>query len=309
MLILQFAAFVGLILGSFFLFGITLADITEGIFQGILKKPNNIRDEIMEETKNKKPPFLKREILEVRNILTLTGRANHFPVICTMALLFFAAGASGAILIGNPFLVPVLAIGCLFIPFWQIKLTAHTFKKEVSSELETALSIITTSYLRNEDILTAVEESVAYLNPPVQTVFQEFLARIQLVDPNIEEALKDLKTKIHNEVFEEWCDALQECQMDRSLKTILTPIVAKLSDTRLVNAELEYLIYEPRKEFITMVVLVLGNIPLLYFLNQDWYKTLMTTAMGQILLSITAAVIFFSAARVVRLTKPIEYRR
>lgn len=35
----------------------------------------------------------------------------------------------------------------------------------------------------------------------------------------------------------------------------------------------------------------------------------MTTDVGKILLSITAAAIFFSAARVVRLTKPIEYRR
>ena len=78
---------------------------------------------------------------------------------------------------------------------------------------------------------------------------------------------------------------------------------------RLINADLEYMVYEPRKEFITMVVLVVANIPLLYFLNQDWYETLMTSTVGQILLSITVAVIFFSAAKVIKLTKPIEYRR
>ena len=163
--------------------------------------------------------------------------------------------------------------------------------------------------IENEDILTAVEESVFYLNPPVQTVFQEFASRIRLVNPDIGSALNELKTKIHNDTFEEWCDALQECQTDRSLKTILTPIVAKLSDMRLVNADLEYMVYEPRREFITMVILVVGNIPLLYFLNQDWYNALMTTVIGQVMLSITAAVIFFSAAKVVQLTKPIEYRR
>ena len=194
-------------------------------------------------------------------------------------------------------------------PILVYKTYAHSFKKDISEELETALSIITTSYLRNEDILTAVEESVPYLNPPVQTIFQEFASRIRLIDPDVENALKELKTKIHNDTFEEWCDALQECQIDRSLKTILTPIVAKLSDMRLINADLEYMVYEPRKEFITMVVLVVANIPLLYFLNKDWYETLMTSMVGQILLSITVAVIFFSAARVIKLTKPIEYRR
>lgn len=309
MLTLQLAACVGLIAGCFWLFGIKLEDFTEDIFKGILGKPKNMQDAIMEETKTKKASYLKREILEVQGILETTGREKQFPLLCTTAFILFAFGASVAIMMGNPYMVPVLASGFLLIPFWYIKLTAHSYKKDISEELETALSIITTSYLRNEDILTAVEESVPYLNPPVQTVFQEFSSRIRLIDPDVESALKDLKTKIHNDTFEEWCDAMQECQIDRSLKTILTPIVAKLSDMRLINADLEYMVYEPRKEFITMVVLVVSNIPLLYFLNKDWYQTLMTSTVGQILLSITAAVIFFSAARVVKLTKPIEYRR
>ena len=59
-----------------------------------------------------------------------------------------------------------MACGFLFIPFWYVRLTANHYKKNVSAELETALSIITTAYLRNEDILTAVEENLHYLNPP-----------------------------------------------------------------------------------------------------------------------------------------------
>ncbi len=309
MLTLQLVACIGMISGGFLAFDIHLEDFITDIFGGILGKPQNLQDIIMEETKAKKVPYLKREILEVQGILEATGREKQFPALCTVAFMLFAFGASVAIMMGNPYMVPILACGFLLIPFWYIKLTAHSFKKDISEELETALSIITTSYLRNEDILTAVEESVPYLNPPVQTIFQEFASRIRLIDPDVENALKELKTKIHNDTFEEWCDALQECQMDRSLKTILTPIVAKLSDMRLINADLEYMVYEPRKEFITMVVLVVANIPLLYFLNKDWYETLMTSMVGQILLSITAAVIFFSAARVIKLTKPIEYRR
>lgn len=309
MLTLQLTACIGMMVGCFFVFDIRLDDFTTDVFSGILRKPKNLQDVIMEETKTKKVPYLKREILEVQDILEATGRENQFPLLCTVAIILFAVGAAVAVTMGNFYMVPVLACGFLLIPFWYIKLTAHSFKKDVSEELETALSIITTSYLRNEDILTAVEESVPYLNPPVQTVFLEFSSRIRLIDPNIENALKELKTKIHNDTFEEWCDALQECQIDRSLKTILTPIVAKLSDMRLINADLEYMVYEPRKEFITMVVLVVANIPLLYFLNKDWYESLMTSTIGQILLSITVAVIFFSAARVIKLTKPIEYRR
>ena len=44
---------------------------------------------------------------------------------------------------------------------------------------------------------------------------------------------------------------------------------------RVVSAELDLLLMEPVKEYITMVVLLLGSIPLMYFLNQEWYHTLM----------------------------------
>lgn len=309
MLTLQVMACIGMVIGSFLLFKIGLDDFTGNVFNHILNNSKGIREEILEETKTKKIPYLKREIMEVQRILKTTGREKQFPLLCTVALLLFAFGAAVAVMMGNPYMVTVLACGFLLVPFWYIKLTAHAYKKDISEELETALSIITTSYLRNEDILAAVEESVPYLNPPVQSVFQEFSSRIRLINPDMESALRELKTKIRNDTFEEWCDALQECQIDRSLKSILPPIVAKLSDMRLINADLEYMVYEPRKEFITMVVLVVCNIPLLYFLNRDWYQTLMTSTVGQILLSITAALIFFSAARVVKLTKPIEYRR
>lgn len=308
MLTLQVIACIGIITGAFLLFQIRLNDFTGNIFHRLLDAPKGIREEILEETKRRKKSYFRREIEEVQAILKTTDREELFPLLCTASLLLFAAGAAIAVMIGNVFLVPVLACGFLFLPFWYIRLTASHFKKDVSSELETALSIITTAYLRSEDILTSVEENLEYLNPPVKTVFADFVSRIRLIDPDLEAALEELKGKIENDVFMEWVDALKFCLYDRSLKTTLTPIVAKLSDMRIVNAELEYLVFEPRKEFITMVVLAVGNIPLLYFLNQSWYDTLMHTIPGQIMLAVTGAIIFVSTACVIKLTKPIEYR-
>lgn len=142
-----------------------------------------------------------------------------------------------------------------------MKLTASHYKRDVSEELETALSVITTAYLRTEDIVTAVEENVTYVNPPVSRVFRSFLMQVKLVDPDVEAAIKAMQGRIDNGVFREWCDALCDCLHDRSLKTTLTPIVAKLSDMRNVNADLDYMVAEPRKEFLLMVLFVVGNIP------------------------------------------------
>lgn len=306
---IELLACAGMITGLFLVLGIRLTEFTDGLFASLLKPKGSIRSDIRETSGRRKPGLLRREIQEAQQVLEMTGRGKRFSLICAAALAMFCAGGSIAILLGNFFLAPVMAAGFLFVPFWYVKLTASHYKRDVSAELETALSVITTAYLRTEDIVTAVEENITYLNPPVSKVFRDFLMQIKMVSPDVEAALKNMRAKIDNEVFREWCDAVSDCQHDRSLKTILTPIVAKLSDMRNVNAELEYLITEPRKEFLIMVIFVVGNIPLMYFLNKDWYHVLMHTVLGQVILSATAAAIFISAGFVVKLTRPIEYRR
>ncbi len=130
------------------------------------------------------------------------------------------------------------------------------------------------------------------MNAPVKAVFENFISRIKLSNPDITAAILDMKIKIDNEVFHEWCDSFILCQTDRSLKSTLTPIVNKLSDMRVVNADLEYMITGPRKEFISMAFLVIGNIPLLYVLNKAWFNSLMNTMVGQIVLAVSAVGIF-----------------
>ncbi len=306
---IQLLACAGMIAGAFLILGLRPVEFTDSLFAFFLQTKKSIREDIKESSGRKKAGILQREIREVQSVLEMTGRGNRFSVICAASLALFCLGGSIAILLGNFFLAPVMAVGFLFLPFWYVKLTASHYKRDVSAELETALSVITTAYLRTEDIVTAVEENITYLNPPVSKVFQEFLMQVRLVNPDVEAAIRAMQGRIDNEVFREWCDALCGCQHDRSLKTTLTPIVAKLSDMRNVNAELEYLLTEPRKEFLIMVIFVIGNIPLMYMLNKDWYDVLMHTPLGQIILSVTAAVIFVSAGFVVKLTRPIEYRR
>lgn len=160
--LIQLIACIGLITGCFVLLHISPMDFTEGVFRRITSKPKSIRSEVNESTRRKKKSFLRREIEETQTILRMTGRAAKFPMVCALSLLLFLVGAAFALTLGNLFLVPVLAVGMMFVPFWFIRLTANHYKKNIAAELETALSIITTAYLRNEDIQTAVEENIDY---------------------------------------------------------------------------------------------------------------------------------------------------
>jgi hypothetical protein len=248
-------------------------------------------------------------VREAKEMMILTGRGGKFAALCALSLFLAAMGAVICIVIQNYFMLPVLAVGMGLIPFWYVLFTSHSYKKLMNNEIETGLSIITSSYLRSESIITAVEENIHYLNPPVADVFRGFLAETGMISTDVKQALSNMKPKLDNYIFREWVDAAIACQDDKSLKSTLTPIIGKLSDMRIVAAELDYLMYEPFKEFITMAFLLVGNIPLLYFLNKDWYDVLVNTGFGKGILAVCLLVLLISFAAVIRLTKPVEYKR
>lgn len=305
MLTLRILSFMALVVGAFKLLGLRFGEL----FENFINKPQSIKTQIAEVTNRKKKRFIIRQIKEVSEIMRLTGREDKIPVLFIACGAFAIAGTIIASLLNNVFMIPILGLGMMALPIWYVKLTASHFRKDVSEELETALSIISTAYIRNEDIVTAVEENISYLNPPIQNIFTDFLVQLKLIDSDVIKAIENLKTKVENDVFKEWCDALIQCQYDRNLKSTLTPIVTKLSDIRVVNMELELTLAEPRKEFIIMAILVIANIPLMYFLNKDWYAVLMYSTIGKLILAIDIAAVFICGAFVVKLTRPIEFRR
>ena len=82
----------------------------------------------------------------------------------------------------------------------------------------------------------------------------------------------------------------------------------KFSDQRIIQSELEAIINEPKKEAVTMMFLVIGNIPLLYVLNHSWFETLMFSTPGKVTLAICCSIVLFSFTRIMQLSKPIEYK-
>lgn len=312
MTILLLLSFIGLSAGCLLLLRLTPRSLMEALSGHVQKRQTRkrpIAEQIRRMQRPKKLKGWRATITEATAILQQMGQGQYTGFLFALSLMLAVGGALLALVLNNIWLLPVLACGFAMSPFWFVLFRATFYKKRLHDELETALSVITTSYLRSENILAAVEENLPYLNPPVSDVFQAFLAESKLIHTNLHLALTELRGRIHHSVFQEWCDALMACQEDRTLKTTLMPIVAKLSDMRVVSAELDAALYEPLKEFMTMAVLLIGNIPLLYFLNQDWYRALTQTMPGHIVLALCALAILVSLAAVIRLTRPLDYRR
>lgn len=250
--------------------------------------------------------FFSRDY-EIEQILKDTGRADKFELVKHMSLILFAVGAVLALLIDNIYMVPILGIGFSLAPIWYLRSTAGTYKKHLNEELETAISIVTTSYLRTEDLIRSVKENLPFINDPVKINFEAFVFEAENINANLTSAINSLKMKIPNRVFHEWCNTLIQCQSDRSMKNTLPNVIQKFSDVRIVQSELEAMMHGPRREAITMMFIVVANIPLLYFLNKDWFHALIYTTPGKITLAVCAAIILFALTQIMKLSKPIEY--
>lgn len=297
-----------LIIATVCFFKLTPEQVSDDIIS-IMTPNDSLRDKARNLRGNKKKHPIYKKLIRMKTALAVTGKSKQFTLVCCASLVLFAVGAILSILINNLFLLPVLSIAFALLPFFYTTSTLSYYEKHTKEELETTLSIISTSYIRSDDIVSAVSENIKYIKPPLREVFQAFVGDAVAVSSNTKRALINLKDKVDDNIFAEWCDTLIQCQDDRTLKDTLLPIVAKLTDVRIVNSELKTMLSSVRNEYWMMVALVAGNIPLLYFLNRNWFETLMFTTPGKIVLGICGAVILITALFMMRFTKPIAYKR
>ena len=300
--------FLLLAVGAVLLLKLTPERITGDLMRFVSPK-QTLRDKVLTRKGKKKSRKITVELRRIKDALEQTGKGNQFAVACVASLLLMIVGCVIAIMIDNPFLVPVFAIAFAMIPFIYAKRTVAYYDNHVKEELETALSIITTSYVRTDDIVSAVKENIQYLKPPLKDIFAGFVAENMMISSDVKQSIRHLKEKVNNSIFVEWCETLIACQDDRTLKDTLMPIVTKLTDVRIVNNEIKGMLSSARIEYYMMTGMVVGNIPLLYFLNKDWFNALMFTTLGKLVLAICGLVIIVTAVLMLRFTKQIEYRK
>lgn len=254
----------------------------------------------------KKTSFIVKSFNEATEILIQNHETGKIRGI------YFLSGISGffglvvALLFNNVFLIPSFVIGAGLVPTWVVRISSNSKKKKLNSDLEVALSGVTTSYIRNDNIILAVEENLVYMEGIVKRSFSKFVNENQMINSNISLGIQKLQRSIDNTIFHEWCDAVYQCQSDRTLKVILFPIINSFSETKSIQQELDTMMMLPLKDTISVAVTVILSIPMMYMLNAEWYAVLTTTAVGQIILGLLGGIMVFAINKAVSITKPLN---
>lgn len=317
---ISYAFIIFLIIGSCILFDITpkkmLTDLKALISEARryyrskkYAKRIPIKKQIELVTGEKKVNFIVKNFNDARNILFTNKQAKSIRTVYISSVIgVFMAVIISAVL-RNVFILPPLAVGLALIPAWSVKIMEARFIRNINDELETALSCITASYMRTDNIVLAVEENLEVLNPPVNQAFMVFYNENKLINSNVIYGITKLKDSFESTIFTEWCDAMIQCQSDRNLKATLYPIVQKFTDVKRVQAELDTSMMLPMQNFIIMTVTLLLMIPVMASMQPGWLDILINTLGGKILLSLTVVVVIFGINKAINLSKPIEYKK
>lgn len=252
--------------------------------------------------------FWSKNFEQARKVLMTTNQQSKVKLLNTLCVVFFFAGAVLALLAQNILLLPVLSIGFTLIPMWYIKYNEYHYINRLSNELEVALSVITTSYMRNENLLQSIEENLRYIESPIKEVFAGFLNEVNFVNANVPSAIEKMKLSFANSIWHEWCDTMLLCQNDRELKHSLQPIVDQFRDNKELQQSMETVLLKPTRDFRNLIITELAILLLLYLLNNELINldVLIGTFGGKVLITAYSATLFWGMNKAVNLSQPID---
>lgn len=257
--------------------------------------------------KGKKEFFVVQEVMKAKNILNTTKRADEYQSTIIKCLIFSFIGITIALIIDNIILIPVLALLGFMIPLWSVNLYQNKYKKYMNMQLESCVSLITTSYIRNDNILVAIEENIDNISDLIKPEFEEFLAEYK-VDPNMRTCIRSLQSKINDNIFREWCDAVIKAYENSEMKENLLAIVEKYSSVRIVQDELDAETANSLIEYIGMIAALILVYPMVRVLNVEWFNMYWTAA-GKVCVGISAVVGIYSVKKLMDLTTPVQFER
>lgn len=268
-----------------------------------------IYNRVKKRRKKKKNSAMKELLNDFKAVFLDSSRKWVLSKLFFSTLLMLLIAVILGVYLDSYLITLTLGIFLMLIPIISAIFSSYKRKREINNELETALSIITNSYMRNNNISLAVEENIDYINEPIREVFLGFMLETKYVYSDTKIALDNMKGKINSSVFHDWIDSMIACSEDKDLKSTLIPTIMKLSDMRMVASELDTLMFNPLKEFILVVVMYFISILAIYYINRNWWHILINTSAGKIYLSISFLIVSFCLIQVVRLTRPVEYKR
>ena len=308
---LQVILIVLLVVGVCLLLNITLLDIVSIGKQGknMMQRKSNIKSLVSLYGKPKKKFFVAAEFLSAKEILKETRQEKGYIRLVLACIILAVAGFAVGKYVLNSFIVGlIIAFAGFMTPIWRQKVYRNQYEKFIDMQLENCLSLITTSYIRHNDIIKAVKDNINSFDDAVKFAFQEFVSETA-INPNMEDCIRNLQSKFNNSVFKEWCNVLIKAYNNAEVKENLIMVTKKLSTIRIIQDELDVETSSELSSYLILAFSVVGCYPMVWLVNKEWFSVYIETLPGHICVAVSAIVLLFSISKIISLLKPVKFER
>lgn len=206
------------------------------------------------------------------------------------------------------FLAIPIIYAMMNIPLIAARYYKNAIQKREVQQLEKALSMITSSYIRNKNVLASIKENINEIDEPLKQKFDYFLWKYEEINPSIETNLQELDTLVNHFIAHEWFVALINCKRDSSLVSTLYPIVNKLSSIRSAQLRMESKMNTCKQSLFTLAVLYFLSVPIFYFFDPEWVLMLLNTQLGNIVLALTSTLTLYALKNGIDKIESNEYQ-
>ncbi|MGN0106184.1 MAG: hypothetical protein ACI4A5_00630 [Hominilimicola sp.] len=247
--------------------------------------------------------FKDRLVTTIQNTVAMGGsNMKMFTVLIAIAI---AAGiGAGRMMFADNGLALVTGIVMIPVPYIFLKVKSRWYKRNQDELLENSLSLITNSYISCNDIIKAVSENLSKLD--VHRPFAEFVTDVTLIDSNLRRGLRRLELKINNKYFSEWIDILVLSQeKSGDMRFILPAVIDGMNDAKKLQIEADTVMMNVWKEYFMSIILAFSIIPILRFSNAEWFKILIHTFVGRLLIVLMLVLTIISAFLTLKINKPL----
>lgn len=247
---------------------------------------------------------VEKMVSEAASMLDASGRGEQIRIYRWISLGLAGFGFLFGIVMRSSTMALVLAASLAVLPLAFIRLRTSDYRKYLLEKLETAMGAVTNSYIATGDLESAVENVIRVLPEPADAFFRRYLTEIRLISGSQRRALEHLRNEADIWYWREWVGALIQCQEDKGLRFSLPALVERMSEQRQLTIEADSVMKKQLADYLLIVLVVLGSIPLMGFMLPEWYTLLMTTSLGKLLLSAALAIILITSLWVTRAILP-----
>ncbi|RPF47718.1 Flp pilus assembly protein TadB [Hydrogenoanaerobacterium saccharovorans] len=280
------------------------------ILQKLSRKPS-LKTRVKILNNGKKENFILRSYNTMTGILSATGEKEKIKNMRIISAVCSAFGMVLSFYLRSYMLIPILTVGFALLPMWLIKFKLFRYNLRMQNELSVVLSMVTNSYIRNENIVESIKENLVYMNEPCKSIFQSFVYASRSINPDPIKNLTSLKSKIDNHIFHLWCESLILCQNDINQKSALNAVVEQFATDKELYNMLSTEISKPMWTFIIVAILSSTCFPLIALMGHqlgmgDLLGIMFDTWLGQVLIVCYALNLLYGINKAIDLSTSME---